>query len=99
MGDFVLVELPLEEGRNVGTMVCYVAQVLAILEGGKLNLSFLRMKSVLHKDTFTFPTILDEASVEPGQCKGVLTTSKGITKRQADLVKVSPSLLPFNMHF
>ena len=97
-GDYVLVELKLEEGRNAGSLVCYVAQVKAILEDGKLKLSFLRMKSTFTKDTFFFPVILDEESVEPGQCKGVLVTSKGGTKRQADLVKVLPPLTAFNMH-
>ena len=81
MGDFVLVELELEEGRNTGTLVCYVAKVLGIMEDGKLQLSFLQLKNVLTKDTFTFPTILDEASVAPRQCKGVLVTTQGGTKR------------------
>lgn len=96
MGDFVLVELRVEEGRNVGAPVCYVAQVLAILEDGRLNLSFLR-RSALTTDTFTFPTIIDEAAVQPGQCKGVLVTSKALTKRQANLVKITPPLSAFNM--
>ncbi|KAK4305757.1 hypothetical protein Pmani_022348 [Petrolisthes manimaculis] len=96
--DFVLVQLPLEEGRGVGTLVCYVAQVLAMKEGGRLNLSFLRMKSAVTRDTFTFPNVEDEAEVDPGQCLGVLKVAKGITKRQADLVKVFPPLLPFNMY-
>ncbi|KAK4321956.1 hypothetical protein Pmani_007266 [Petrolisthes manimaculis] len=96
--DFVLVQLPLEEGRGVGTLVCYVAQVLSMKEGGRLNLSFLRMKSAVTRDTFTFPNVEDEAEVDPGQCLGVLKVAKGITKRQADLVKVFPPLLPFNMY-
>ncbi|KAK4309208.1 hypothetical protein Pmani_019134 [Petrolisthes manimaculis] len=96
--DFVLVQLTLEEGRGVGTLVCYVAQVLSMKEGGRLNLSFLRMKSAVTRDTFTFPNVQDEAEVDPGQCLGVLKVAKGITKRQADLVKVFPPLLPFNMY-
>ena len=97
MGDFILVELKLEEGKNMGTLVCYVAQVVAIMEDGHFNLSFLRINSPFAKDTFSFPTIPDLASVEPGQCKGVLVTSKGATKRQASLVKVAPPLVAFNM--
>ncbi|KAK4299301.1 hypothetical protein Pmani_028412 [Petrolisthes manimaculis] len=96
--DFVLVQLTLEEGRGVGTLVCYVAQVLSMKEGGRLNLSFFRMKSAVTRDTFTFPNVQDEAEVDPGQCLGVLKVAKGITKRQADLVKVFPPLLPFNMY-
>ena len=90
-------ELKLEEGKNIGTLVCYVAQVLAIMEDGNLNLSFLRINSPFTKDTFSFPAIADVTSIEPGQCKGVLVTSKGATKRQADLVKVNPPLDAFNM--
>ena len=98
MGDFVLVELEQEEGRNAGTLVCYVAKVLEILEDGKLQLSFLRIREVFTKNTFGFPALEDEAPVEPRQVKGVLVTSQGCTKRQANLVKVIPPLIPFNMH-
>ena len=34
-----------EEGRTVGTKVCYVAHVLEVMQDGRLNLSFLWMKS------------------------------------------------------
>ncbi|KAK4288154.1 hypothetical protein Pmani_038804 [Petrolisthes manimaculis] len=98
-GDFVLVRLALEEGRGVGTSVCYVAHVLDTLEGSRLNLSFLRMKSAILRNTFTFPNIPDESEVEAGHCLGVVKVSKGATKRQADLIKVFPPLVPFNMHY
>ena len=94
----MLVELKLEEGRNSGALVCYVAQVLAVLEDGRLNLSFLRMRSAFTKDSFAFPTIVDEAAVSRDQVKGVLVISRSGTKRQADLIKVTPSLFAFNMH-
>ena len=90
MGDFVLVELPLEEGRQVGSPVCYVARVLAIEEDGKLTLSFLRMKSSPLKDTYCFPAIEDEGQYDVGKVKGVLSVTSGATKRQAGLIKVSP---------
>lgn len=94
-----MVELTLEEGRTAGTKVFYVAKVLAIMEDGKLNLSFLRIKTLFSsKDTFVFPTNTDEGAVERGQCKGVLVTVQAATKRQADLVRVSPPLIAFNMH-
>ncbi|MPC41166.1 hypothetical protein E2C01_034751 [Portunus trituberculatus] len=73
--------------------------VLTIMEDGKFNLSLLCMKSAFSKDTFTFLTILDEASVEPEQCKGVLVTTKGATKKQTDQDEVYPPLIAFNMHF
>ena len=98
MGDFVLVQLELEEGRNAGTPVCYVAKVLSFMEDGKLQLSFLRLKNIFGKNTFSFPAIEDEASVDPRQCKGVLVTCQGGTKRQADVVRVVPPLTSFNMH-
>ncbi|KAK4314175.1 hypothetical protein Pmani_014508 [Petrolisthes manimaculis] len=98
-GDFVLVRLALEEGRGVGTSVCYVAHVLVTLEGSRLNLSFLRMKSAILRNTFTFPNIPDESEVDAGHCLGVVKVSKGATKRQADLIKVFPPLVPFNMHY
>ena len=91
-------ELQLEEGRNTGTEVCYVAKVLSILEDGKMQCSFLRLKNLLTKDTFAFPTVLDEEFVTPTQCRGVLVTAQDATKRQSDLVKVSPPLTNFNMH-
>lgn len=98
VGDFVLVELTLEEGRTVGTKVCYVAHVLEVMQDGRLNLSFLRMKSAFTKDCFTFPAVQDETEVEPGCIRGVLVTSKSGTRRQADLIRVKPPLLPFNMY-
>ena len=98
VGDFVLVELKLEEGRNVGKMVCYVAKVLEVLDNGRrLNLSFLRLRSAFSTDAFTFPPIEDEEEVTRDQVKGVLVTTKGATKRQSDLIKVSPPLDSFNL--
>ncbi|KAK4325093.1 hypothetical protein Pmani_004249 [Petrolisthes manimaculis] len=84
-GDFVLVRLALEEGRGVGTSVCYVAHVLATLEGSRLNLSFLRMKSAILRNTFTFPNIPDESEVEAGHCLG----RKSLKKKPK--IKVGPS--------
>ena len=97
MGDFVLVELQLEEGRNAGTLVCYVGQVLELQEDGMLNISFLRMRSVFVKNTFCFPTIEDEEPVTRDKVKGVLTTTRSGTKRQASLIQVTPPLNAFNM--
>ena len=91
MGDFVLAELPFEEGRNVGSLVCYVAQVLSLEADGRLTLSFLRMKSTcLLKNMFHFPYNADVETIDPGQCKGVLDVRKEGTKRQANIIKVNP---------
>lgn len=97
VGDFVLVELSLEEGRNLGTLVCYVAKVLSFEEDDEVQLSFLRMKSAYQKDTFTFPTIEDVYTVACSQVKGVLPIVKRTTQRQANLVKVKTPLHQFNM--
>ena len=99
VGDFALVELTFEEGRNLGATVCYVAQVVSFEEDGKVQFSFLRMKSVFSKDTFSFPPIEDITSVGRGQVKGVLRTQKDSTQRQLTLIKVLPSLSSFNMRF
>ena len=99
VGDFVLVELPLEEGRNAGTLVCYVAKVMEMQEDGKVKLSFLRMKSCGQKEMFTFPPIEDMQVYDRSVIKGGLATNRGATKRQSDLVKVYPPLMAFNMHF
>ena len=96
VGDFALVELTLEEGRNLGATVCYVAQVVSFEEDGEVQFSFLRMKSVFSKDT-SFPPIEDITSVDRGQVKGVLRTRKGSTQRQSTLIKVLPPLFSFNM--
>ena len=88
----------MEEGPSVGTLVCYVAQVLSIMDDGKMSASYLRMKSGLLKDTFTFPNIPDVYTVEPQQFKGVLVVKTAGTKRQANIIKVFPPLSAFNMH-
>ena len=93
-----MVELPLEEGRQTGSLVHYVARVLAIEEDGRLNLSFLRLKSSKMKDTYHFPTIIDTGVYDVGKVKGVLVLTPGTTKRQAGLIKVFPPLVAFNMH-
>ena len=97
MGDFVLVEVMLEQRKNVGTLAGYVAQVLDIMEDGRFNLSFLRARSG-QPNTFSFPDIRDELPVEPGQVKGVLVTRQEGTKRQASVIRVFPPLTAFNMH-
>ena len=45
VGDFVLVELKLEEGRNLGSSVCFVARVEEFLEDDTVDLTFLRIKN------------------------------------------------------
>ena len=60
-----------------------VAKILEIFEDGQLNLKFLHMKLTFTKNIFIFPTIEDVSLVESRQIKGVLATSKCITKRQS----------------
>ena len=97
VGDFVLVELKLEEGRNLGSSVCFVARVEEFLEDGTLDLTFLRIKNPAYKDSFTFPTIEDRDSVAMEQVKGVLLVLPRTTARQAHLVKVRHPLSQFKM--
>ena len=78
----------MEEGKNQGTAVCYVACVDAVLEEEKVDLNVLRMKSHITKDTFTFPTIEDKTTVSVDTIKGVLPIVLRTTARQAHLVKV-----------
>ena len=89
-GDFVLVELPYEEGKQVGSYAHYVAQVLTIEEDGRLYLSFLRLKSSPMKDTYSFPPSVDKGVYDVGNVKGVLVITRGGTKRQEGLIKVFP---------
>lgn len=97
VGDFVLVELTLEEGRNQGSSVCYVARVEEYLEDGMVDLLFLRIKNLACKDSFTFPTNEDRYSVTREQIKGVLPVLPRTTARQAHLVKVRHPLSQFKM--
>ena len=72
-GDFILVELELEEGRNVGAKVHYVGKVLSVDDSGEYNVSFLRMSGKFGlNDTFYFPIIQDEMEVKKEQILGVL---------------------------
>ena len=88
-GDFILVELELEEGRNVGAKVNYVGKVLAVEENGGFRVSFLRMTSSFYRDTFCFPIIEDISEVPLERCKGVLIPLKGSTKRLSSIVEIS----------
>ena len=97
VGDFVLVELQLQEGKHSGTPVCYVARVKALLEGDLLELKFLRLNNPPIKDTFTFPPNDDIDTIAVGQVKGVLDILTRSTARQANLVKVKHPLVTFNV--
>ena len=89
-GDLILVELELEEGRNVGAKVNYVGKVLVVEENGGFRVSFLRMTSSFYRDTFRFPIIEDISEVSQDRCKGVLMPLKGSTKRLSSIIKISP---------
>ena len=76
----------------------FVGKVVALEDDGRLEVDFLRLKSAICKDTFTFPEISDVDTVERSNVLGVLNVSKGTTQRQSNLFKVFPSLRHFNMH-
>ena len=56
VGDFVLVELELEEGRNAGDKVHYVGKVMSVSEeSGEFSVSYLRLSGKYGiNDTFLF---------------------------------------------
>ena len=91
-----MVELDVE-GRKKDEVLHYVGQVKELEEDGHLLINFLRSNSEYSKDTFHFPAIEDESKVVRSRVLGVLTRIKGSTQRLANLVKISPPLLNFNM--
>ena len=97
VGDFVLVELQLQEGRFVGTNVHYVGKILAVGEHGRFSVSFLRVSSVFLRDSFRFPIIEDISEVDRSCCKGVLATVTGNTQRLSNIVRILPPLHSFNI--
>ena len=92
-----MVALKVEEGRKEGDLIHYVGKIVGMEQGGSLSVSFLRVKSPFSKDTFVFPGVVDETSVERGQVKGVLQTRKGSTQRLANQVKLLYPLYPFTV--
>ena len=98
-GDFILVELELEEGRNVGAKVHYVGKVLSVDDSGEYNVSFLRMSGKFGlNDTFYFPIIQDEMEVKKEQILGVLfEPSRGRTQRLSSILKFDIPLLSYNI--
>ena len=94
---FVLVEWELEGNRGQDTVVFYVGKVVSIMEDGHYVIKFLRMKNHYTKDTFIFPEIEDVIEVVRSRVLGVLTPCKATTQRQANIVKIFPPLLKYNM--
>ena len=70
---------------------------MSISEEGLFNIKFLRNKNNFNKDTFIFPDIDDVEEVVPSRVLGVLTPVKGTTQRQANIVKIYPPLLQYDM--
>lgn len=95
--DFVLVELQLAEGKNLGMSICYVAKVVRLGEDNTVELTFLRLKDPSTKDTFTFPKIEDTEMVSLGKVLGVLSVLPRSTARQALTVKVRHPLFQYRM--
>ncbi|MPC27072.1 hypothetical protein E2C01_020227 [Portunus trituberculatus] len=56
IGDFILVELELEEGRNAGEKVHYVGKIFSIKDDTSYNVSFLRIKSKFGIPDNLFPS-------------------------------------------
>ena len=77
----------------------YFAKILDILEDGQLNLKFLRIKSVFTQKIYLHSRPSNMWLWMSQDKSSVLVTSKGITKTQSHLVKMSPTLFPFNIYF
>ncbi|MPC97425.1 hypothetical protein E2C01_092740 [Portunus trituberculatus] len=81
IGDFILVELELEEGRNAGEKMHYVGKILSIKDNSSYNVGSLQIKSKFGiPDNFCFPLIEDTANVSKESCKGVLMPQQGHTQ-------------------
>ena len=101
VGDFVLVELELEEGRNAGAKVHYVAKVLSVSEESEeISVSYLRMSGKYGVcDTFYFPIIEDTGDVGRDKVLGVLCEPvKGRTQRLSNILKFPLPFHNFDMH-
>ena len=101
VGDFVLVELELEEGRNAGDKIHYVAKVLGWSEESELfSVSYLRLSGKYGiDDTFYFPVIEDIGEVSKEKVLGVLhEPEKGRTQRLSNILKFQCAFEKYNIH-
>ena len=85
VGDFVLVELEVEEGRHVGAKVHYVGKILTIEKDAGMTVSFLWKKSVYVNGTICFPIIEDVTKVEKRCCREYWFPSKKILRNSLTL--------------
>ena len=91
-------KLLLLKGKEAGDYVHYVAKVLQLSEDGDaMEVNYLRCSSQATKDTFKYPPGNDVYWVDASSVLGVLTVTRGATKRLANLVKISPALTHFSM--
>ena len=101
VGDFVLVELELEEGRNAGEKIHYVAKVLGWSEESEqFSVSYLRLSGKYGiNDTFYFPVIEDIGEVTKEKVLGVLyEPEKGRTQRLSNILKFPCAFDKYKMH-
>lgn len=81
IGDFILVELELEEGQNVGEKAHHIGKILSVEDDTNCNVSFLWIKSEFGiPDNFCFPLIEETAKVFKKSCKAVLMAQQGHTQ-------------------
>ena len=107
VGDFVLVELQLEEGRTAGEKIHYVAKVLSVSvesgesgDSGDFDVSYARLSGKSgDNDTFYFPNIEDTGMVSRGNVLGVLCEpEKGKTPRLSNIIKFHDRFTNYNIH-
>ena len=91
-------ETKVQGKRKLGQQyVHYVARVEEVLDDGHITVLFTRCKSVSIKDNFEYPDKRDVATLVRSRILGVLSVQEGETARQANRIKVFPSLNAFNM--
>ena len=101
IGDFILVELELEEGRNIGQKIHFVSKIEKILKGeNSYEVIYVRLSTKSgSNDTFVFPHVEDRGSVSKDKVIGVLKDPmKGETKRLSNIIRFNRSFSNYNIH-
>ena len=98
VGDYVLLDLEVEDGRFAGERVNYVGKVVSV-ECDVLNINYLRLSAKFGKeDTFYFPNCEDKREESKARVVGVLKAPiVGATKRLQNIIKFTVPLQGYNL--
>ena len=89
--------LELEEGRQAGFKVYYMAKIIS-LERNQYKVSVLQRSSKFGcRDRFCFPVIEDIGKITKDKLKGVLSQVTGTTQRLAGIIRFEPPLTNYNV--